>query len=285
MTSPLPEGIFCLCVLPQLEQVAFPIFENGRRLYRCGHCGLHQLAPYPVISNADNTIYSASDYLDEINDEEFYGYFRALYDTALKPLLRTDSTVLDFGAGSCQYHRFLRDMGHNVHSLEINPYLTQAAVERFGLNNVYSSFDEIGTVSFDLVYANQVMEHIYNPLTLLEGPIAQKLKPGGSVVLTVPNFASLNRMLLGRRWIGYSPMEHIWFFTAASIRVLFAHSEVYQVKSVLVRSAVNTKHDRFRPRSAIKRAYYQTFMRVFEWLGRGDQLIVVLQKHNNTQRI
>jgi hypothetical protein len=119
-------------------------------------------------------------------------------------------------------------------------------------------------------------------MELLHGPIAQRLKPGSYVVFSVPNYDSLNRALLGSRWIGYSPEEHIWFFNAGSVLRLFAASPTYTVERTLIKSAVNTRHDRFRPRSTGKRAYYQTLMRVFEYAGRGDQLIVVLRKRSTT---
>lgn len=279
MLSSAPQGSFCLCRDAQLQLRKRPVFGNGRRLYQCAHCGLHQLAPYPVATNSDDAIYRDPDYLDAIADEEYFGYFRALYDCALRDLLTPTSRVLDFGAGTCHYHRFLRDLGHTqVYSLEINPHLARAARERHGLEGVVTRFEELPPEPFDLVYSNQVLEHIFDPLTLINGPIADRLAPGGRLVFTVPNFASLNRSLLGHRWIGYSPTEHIWFFTADCVRRLLKDSAIFTVKRTAVHSAVNTPYDRFRPRSAVKRAYYQTVMRVAEAMGRGDQLIVVLQK-------
>lgn len=270
---------FCLCQAPELKALPRPRFDNGRRLYRCGHCSLHQLAPYPVATNTDCSIYSEPDYLDTIPEDEHHGYFRALYDGVLSALISSDSRILDFGAGTCDYHRFLRDLGYKqVHSLEINPHLAQAARSRFGLDTVVTQFEDLPDEPFDLIYANQVLEHIYNPLDLINGPIADRLAPGGYLVLTLPNFDSLNRAVLGHRWIGYSPAEHIWFFTANWFHREMARSARYSVSRTVVHSAINTTPDRFVPRSFVKRAYYRTVMRAFEAIGRGDQLIVVLRK-------
>ena len=272
---------FCLCNAPELEPCALAAFENGRRLYRCSACALHQIAPYPVATNTDTGIYSEPSHLDDIPDDEYYGYFKALYDSVLAGLTTLESRVLDFGAGTCNYHRFWRDMGYKkVHSLEINPHLAQAARSRFSLDTVVTRFEDLPVEPFDLIYANQVLEHIYNPLELINGPIADRLAPGGHLVLALPNFDSLNRVVLGHRWIGYSPAEHIWFFTAAWFQRQMAQSTIYSVSQTLVHSAINTPHDRFVPRSFVKRAYYHTAMRAFEALGRGDQLIVVLRKRN-----
>jgi hypothetical protein len=86
-------------------------------------------------------------------------------------------------------------------------------------------------------------------------------------------------MLLGRLWIGYSPNEHIWFFDEESAANVFNRSGHYRAVRTLISSAVNKKYDAFEPSSIVKRIYYHTFMRMFEVFGRGDQLIVILQKN------
>ena len=44
------------------------------------------------------------------------------------------------------------------------------------------------------------------------------------------------------------------------------------------RSCNGKKYDAFRPKSLLKRLYYTTVMRIFEGIGKGDQLLVVLKK-------
>jgi SAM-dependent methyltransferase len=165
-----------------------------------------------------------------------------------------------------------------VYSLEPNRHLVQTACQRFGLRNVVTSIDQLPQDQFDLIFANQVFEHIFDPIELINGSLGMRLRMGGHLVFTVPNFASWNRLVLGRRWVGYSANEHIWFFSKPTVESLFANSPIYKLKSVLVKSAVNTPNDNFIPRSIAKRMYYRTVMRVFEALGYGDQLMVTLQK-------
>jgi SAM-dependent methyltransferase len=269
---------FCLCRKPRLVRCRRPRFRNGRVLWHCKNCDLYQLFPYPVSGNDDVRMYCRPDYNSWIREEEYYGYFRALYDFALCKLIAADSCVLDFGAGSCHYQKFLQELGYRkVYSVEPNRHLVEVATKCLGLRNVFSSLEELPPVKFDLIYANQVLEHLFDPVELMCGPIAARLRPGGHFVFSVPNFDSLNRRLLGSRWVGWSPEEHIWFFNPSSVRKLVEISRVYEVRSVMVKSSLSTPHDGFRPRSFLKRTYYQTVMRIFEALGRGDQLIVVLR--------
>lgn len=268
----------CLCGSDNLELDGLK-FANGRALYRCCRCGLRQLFPYPVANNQDSQPYSDPTYLPNIGEAEYFGYFMALYRSTLWRMLDRRSRILDFGAGHCFYHKFLNDLGHDdVTSLEVNRVLAERAKRDLGLESVFTSLAAVNHLRFDLIIANQVIEHVHNPRVLLDEELHPLLNPGGRIVLTVPNAASLNRTLLGKQWIGYSPAEHIWFFGETCASRVFEQSRRFRVVETCVRSAVNTRHDRFRARSLPKRLYYNTVMRFFELVGRGDQLIIVLER-------
>jgi hypothetical protein len=44
------------------------------------------------------------------------------------------------------------------------------------------------------------------------------LAPGGVALIKVPNHASLNRRVTGRKWCGYRYPDHLNYFTPASLR-------------------------------------------------------------------
>jgi SAM-dependent methyltransferase len=270
---------FCLCGAGELRRFRWPRFSNNRSLYRCKCCGLLQLYPYPVDSSQNTSLYAEPEYLAKISEEEYRGYFMALYEAEIASRTSLESRILDFGGGHCYYQKFLRDMGYQTtYSCEINPHLVAFARTTLKLKNVFSSLDELPSGYFDIIIANQVFEHLLDPLGVANQSLSKLLSSNGVIIITVPNAASLNRAILGSRWIGYSPREHIWFFDQSTARRVFSQSPTFRVLSTRVKSAVNSAHDRFRPSGLIKRFYYQTAMRVFEWMGRGDQLIVILQK-------
>jgi hypothetical protein len=43
------------------------------------------------------------------------------------------------------------------------------------------------------------------------------LAPGGFAVVKVPNYASLNRMVMGAHWCGFRYPEHLNYFTPKSL--------------------------------------------------------------------
>jgi len=45
-----------------------------------------------------------------------------------------------------------------------------------------------------------------------------KLKPGGVIYVKVPNFGTLNRMVMGVKWCGFRFPDHLNYFTIPSLR-------------------------------------------------------------------
>jgi SAM-dependent methyltransferase len=69
---------------------------------------------------------------------------------------------------------------------------------------------------FDGVIMRSFLEHENEPRAVLE-QTHRALKPGGRVILKVPNFASLNRRLRGRRWCGFRYPDHVNYFTPKTL--------------------------------------------------------------------
>jgi len=61
---------------------------------------------------------------------------------------------------------------------------------------------------FDGIIMNSYLEHEIDALTVLKGA-ARALKPSGKLFVRVPNFASLNRRVIGKKWCGFRYPDHI----------------------------------------------------------------------------
>jgi SAM-dependent methyltransferase len=269
----------CLCGQDNITLIPFPSFGE-RRLYECPDCGTAQLYPLPKFDVNLENIYQDVTYLSNISREEYYGYYKALEEYLRLDLrLPKDISLLDFGSGRCYYQYFFLEEGYgDAHSLEINRHMTAYARQALGLGDIFESADQLQQQYYDIVISNQVFEHLANPLKTLTDTIYSLLKPNGLVCFTVPNWDSLNRMLLGKRWLGYSPEDHIWFFNNKSIRHLFADSTCFELLGTCVRSAVGKPYDGFNPKGLMRSLAYKLVMQTSERWGRGDQLIVTLRK-------
>src|SRR5690606_2077889 len=102
---------------------------------------------------------------------------------------RPAQRILDIGCGDGRFADYLRSAGHHVTGLD--------EVEREGVRDRVSAFvradfsrplpAEVGT-GYDVVVAGDVLEHVPWPLETLR-QIGSVLRPGGQVLVSVPNFA------------------------------------------------------------------------------------------------
>ncbi|MGQ0675703.1 MAG: class I SAM-dependent methyltransferase [Rhodospirillales bacterium] len=69
---------------------------------------------------------------------------------------------------------------------------------------------------FTGVVMRSFLEHDSDPRDTLAG-VARALAPGGAAIIKVPNYASVNRIVMGRRWCGFRWPDHVNYFTPASL--------------------------------------------------------------------
>jgi SAM-dependent methyltransferase len=75
---------------------------------------------------------------------------------------------------------------------------------------------ELAPGSVEIVILSCVLEHEFEPVALLAA-CRERLAPGGTVVVKVPNYACLARRIRGRRWCGYRWPDHVNYFTARTL--------------------------------------------------------------------
>ena len=72
---------------------------------------------------------------------------------------------------------------------------------------------------YDLIVALQVLEHVYEPRLFLR-ELRERLRPGGHLLLGVPDMASPWRLLLGAKWPSFKIPEHVLYFEKDSLHRL-----------------------------------------------------------------
>lgn len=123
--------------------------------------------------------------------------------------------ILDVGCAQGTLALLLAERGHRVTAVDLRrDFLTYAQSRhtqgevRFMAANVLD--DEIPG-SYDLVFANQIIEHLVYPDRLLER-LKRKLKPGGRLVVTTPNGQYVKNPLPSYRQLGNpKDWEHLQF--------------------------------------------------------------------------
>lgn len=130
--------------------------------------------------------------------------------------------LLDVGCSAGLFSELARAAGWEVLGVEPSRWLADRARDRLGAGAVLCARFEDVTLpaeSFDAVCLWDVLEHVADPEAFLL-KAAEVLRPGGLLALNVPNLQSWIARALGRRWPLLLP-EHLFFFSPASLRLLF----------------------------------------------------------------
>ena len=118
--------------------------------------------------------------------------------------------------------------------IEISPYLADVSQKYCGprggnvvRNNAVDGMDEFNADLFDGIMMRAFLEHETEPRTLLN-KARRVLRPGGRIIIKVPNYACVNRVVCGNRWCGFRFPDHVNYFTPSTLRRL-VHEAGYRV--------------------------------------------------------
>jgi len=216
---------------------------DGRELQRCAACTTVSATDYvdPADVYVDGYMFGqAGGFGLDVRAPSFQAYLRRVAARRVRIVERAargrrPGDWLDVGAGTGELLAAARERGWRVQGVE--PERTAAAASRArGLAVAQAELSAAGLPerSFDVVSAFHVLEHIPDSRAFLRR-LARWVRPGGHVVVEVPNFAAYQRRRLGPGWPHLRPGEHLVHFTP---RTLAATVRAAGLQPVAVRSPV-----------------------------------------------
>lgn len=127
--------------------------------------------------------------------------------------------VLDVGCGRGVLLADLRSLGWECEGVEMSEHAVQYAREELGLNVDAGGFDpdRFAESSFDAVIFWHVLEHLVDVRSALQAAL-RILKPGGLLVVAVPNFASWQAAWTGYSWFHLDMPRHLSHFEPTWLR-------------------------------------------------------------------
>lgn len=139
----------------------------------------------------------------------------------LEKIIPSGGHLLDVGAASGIFMHLAREKGFRVHGVEPSAQLVREARERYGLDVIQGTVDQLpaGT-TYQVITCLDLIEHMADPLEELRR-ITARLAPGGILVVVTPDIRSLAARLTGRRWWHYR-IAHVNFFSRPSLDRLIA---------------------------------------------------------------
>lgn len=197
-----------------------PTLRRSYLLYRCAVCGSASTAGESSLELYESGVYrAAATRLSSLLDVVRRGYERqklALFRSALPPPAR----IVDAGAGRGRFVAAARAAGYDASGFEPSRRGVEVAAER-GIQLDRSTLEDarITPESQDGVALWHVLEHLEDPGAALDR-VGGWLRPGGVLLLGVPNLASLQAALGGRRWLHLDVPRHRHHFTPMGLREL-----------------------------------------------------------------
>ncbi|MBN1361966.1 MAG: methyltransferase domain-containing protein [Sedimentisphaerales bacterium] len=222
------------------------------RVNRCRSCGMVFLANPPAYEYLSQEHAWTSSYEQESQSRRRREpILHALEDVfrALRYRLRPDrlgrligaygldGCILDLGCG--RGHRSVRKLPPTAtpFGIEIEPGPARVAEQVFAQRGgtawcvpALEGLSNLQDVSMDGALLIAYLEHETQPGPVL-GELARVLRADAPVIIKVPNHASVNRWVRGRRWCGYRLPDHVNYFTPGTLKMLLARCGFVVVRS------------------------------------------------------
>jgi len=203
-------------------------------LVRCRQCGLIYLKPRPSAKQL------ASYYDDTYHpfQQEVGWLWKALRRFAvhehrrfLTGYVRDDGIVLEVGCGTGEYLALLREeTGWQVEGVEPSQYAAKKARQQYGLPVTQGSLEDSDWPpdTYSVIILRHVLEHFRSPRAAL-AKLRRALRPGGALLIIVPNIASWEAHLFGPYWYDLDVPRHLTHFTPTTLHQML-HQEGFIVR-------------------------------------------------------
>lgn len=244
---------------------------------RCLQCGQLRTFPEPSADSLE-VIYSPA--TEKYSEDGFNAERDALFTgfggdvvRNLTPFVPKNPRLLDVGCNMGHLLFAARDAGWTADGLEINQGLIPTLRSHgFMVYDTFLETADIAPGTYDVLVANQVLEHVPDPLGFLQAA-KRVVKPGGIIFLSLPCYLSPYPVLLKRdSWYSLLPEEHIWQFSQPNLMTLLQRADLKVLDYKRGCSDFAGKLSP-NPKSWIRYAIYKWP----KWFGLGDFHNVVLR--------
>jgi 2-polyprenyl-3-methyl-5-hydroxy-6-metoxy-1,4-benzoquinol methylase len=221
-----------------------PVITAGDRLHglpgeftvvRCRGCGLMRTDPRPTLDTIG--FYYPSDYspfvATRVGGEDdppasagWKARLRSLVEFNVErlPSFAEPGRMLEIGCASGSFLRRMDRAGWKVQGIEPDRTAGEAA-RALGYPVHIGALETAPPPGqpLDLVVGWMVLEHLHEPVAALT-KLLEWTRPGGWLVLSVPNAGSLEFRLFRDRWFALQLPTHLFHYTPRTVRKMLAHA-------------------------------------------------------------
>jgi SAM-dependent methyltransferase len=151
-----------------------------------------------------------------------------------------NATLLDVGCGNGSMLRTMHRLGWHVEGVDPDKEAVRFAASK-GLKVHHGNLaaQKFRDSSFDAVTLSHVIEHVHDPLALVQ-ECHRILKPHGRLSLATPNGNSFGHRLYKSSWLALDPPRHLHIFTVAALARLLREVGFCKIRAfTTIRDASN----------------------------------------------
>ncbi|GAA4279542.1 class I SAM-dependent methyltransferase [Aquimarina mytili] len=199
-----------------------------------------QTSPQPKESELGK-YYESEDYISHTDSKK--SFFEKVYHLVkvysldkkvklISGLNKGAGELLDLGAGTGDFLAFAQKLNWNIKGVEPNERAKKLAEEK----GVFLEPDtkSLESEKFDIITMWHVLEHVPD-LQLQINELKRLLKPGGHLVIAVPNFKSFDAKHYKSFWAAYDVPRHLWHFSKKAIQKLFVEHDLILQKTLALK--------------------------------------------------
>ncbi len=150
-------------------------------------------------------------------------------ESLIKKLNKGEGLLLDIGSGTGDFLVYAKSKNWNVQGVEPGEKARQLSEKKGIIVNEF--LQDVEEMQFDVITLWHVLEHVEDyDAYILE--IKKRLKPGGTLIVAVPNFKSNDALHYKEHWAAFDVPRHLWHFSKNSIERIFTphHFKLIQTK-------------------------------------------------------
>lgn len=204
----------------------FSFSQEEYQIVQCNTCKLLFTQDIPD-QESIGKYYSSQNYISHSNDDN--SWFHKIYQIIRKTTLKQKRSwvsiqkplkgkILDIGAGTGYFVAEMKNAGWEVIGLEPSTDARNQAdlihkIKLFPTEDFYS----LSTDNFEVITLWHVLEHVHD-LNGYAKRFFELLKPGGILMIAVPNADSFDAKKYGKYWAAYDVPRHLYHFTPETVK-------------------------------------------------------------------
>jgi 2-polyprenyl-3-methyl-5-hydroxy-6-metoxy-1,4-benzoquinol methylase len=216
-------------IYPVLSAKDHTVSQELFEIFHCGDCTLRFTQDIPSL-HAIGPYYQSAEYVSHSDTQK--GLINQLYHRVRNHTLQTKRRLLqqvtgkpagwllDVGAGTGAFAYTMQQAGWKVTGLEPDLVARNNAEQKHALKLLApDELYHLPVAQFDAITLWHVLEHVHDLHGYLE-KFSGVLKPGGKLIIAVPNYTSHDAAVYGSYWAAYDVPRHLYHFSPKAMEQL-----------------------------------------------------------------